>query len=151
MSVRQHITEAFCDVAPPPRGNITSCPCPECSEIAQYFAGTTWQGHTPRNLRIHSAALSLLTPAAYRYWLPAFMLAEIDDPETADIIAEGMAYDFTESNLRETRVSQFTQRELKAIAAFFDECVRRYGDFGMFSQAAENVRSVSSSTEADPI
>jgi hypothetical protein len=149
MNIREHIIKAFRDVLPPSPDNITACPCLECLEIAQYFRGTSWQGHPPRDLRIHSAALSLFTPAAYRYWLPAFMLAEIDDPETADIIAEGIAYDFTESNLRDARVSHFTQGELRAIAAFFDECVRRYAAFGMFSQAAETVRSISHSAETD--
>lgn len=149
MNVREQIIEAFRNVPRPYHDNIAAGPWPECEEIAQYFRGTTWQGHTARNLRKHAPALSFFTPAAYRYWLPAFMLAEIDDPETADIIAEGIAYDFTESSPRDARIVQFTQEELRAVAAFFDECARRYGDSRMFSQAAKTVRSILRESETD--
>ena len=70
------------------------------------------------------------------------MLAELDHPKEADIIAESIAFDFTESSSCATRLSQFTPRELEVIASFLDECSRRYDSaFDCFSRAAEAVRS----------
>ncbi len=47
--------------------------------ITDYFAGTTWKGHSIENLRRHSAAISsFFTPIAWHYWLPAYLIAEND-------------------------------------------------------------------------
>ena len=50
--------------------------------ITEYFAGTTWKGHSIANLRAHSTAIStFFTPSAYRYWLPAYLIAAVEDPD----------------------------------------------------------------------
>jgi hypothetical protein len=108
--------------------------------IVEYFRGTTWRGHRVRDLRYHSAALSFFTPKAFRYWLAAFMLAELEDPDTADVIRESIAFNLTYPNTTEATLSEFAQDELKAIAAFLDECDRRYSD-EMFRNAATAVRA----------
>ena len=96
--------------------------------IVDYFRGKTWRGHRVQDLRRHSAALSFFTTKAYRYWLPAFMLAELEHPVEADIIGESIAFDFTKSEGADARLGQFAPDELGAIAAFFDECASRYPD-----------------------
>ena len=58
--------------------------------IVDYFRGTTWHGHAVADLRYHSVALVFFTDAAFRYWLPAFMLAALGDAETADVIPESI-------------------------------------------------------------
>ncbi len=96
--------------------------------IVDYFRGTTWRGHRVQDLRRHEAAMSFFTDKAFRYWLPAFMLAELEDPEAADVIGEGIAFHLTKGESADARLQQFAQDELKAIAAFLDECARRYAD-----------------------
>jgi hypothetical protein len=87
-----------------------------------------WRGHHVQDLRYHEAAMSLFTDKAFRYWLPAFMLAELESPEEADIIAEGIAFHLTKASNATARLAEFAQDELEAIATFLDECAKRYHD-----------------------
>jgi hypothetical protein len=140
MNVRETIVAAFANTPHPGDDNITS-PKGNDEGTEEYFRGRTWRGHTPRDLRLHSSALSFFTPAAFRYFLPAFLLAEIDDPETADIIAESIAFHFTRALGRDARLPLFSTQELAAIAAFFDECALRYPSFAYnWHFAADEVR-----------
>lgn len=142
--VRKLIEGAFADtpvpgqtlkdiIAPPRQGDG------EERDIADYFRGTTWRGHSAKDLRAHSSALGYFTGEAFRYWLPAFMIAEIDDPDEADVIAEDIARHMT----RRERVDLFDTKELHAIAAFLEECAARYDDgvYGpKYTRAASTVR-----------
>jgi hypothetical protein len=92
--------------------------------IVDYFRGTTWRGHAVADLRYHSVALSFFTDAAFRYWLPAFMLASLEDAEAADVIPENIEFNFR----RHRRAAQFTPAELLAIAAFLKEFAQRWDD-----------------------
>jgi len=105
-----------------------------------YFRGTSWRGHDVQKLREHDCALSYFSDKAFRYWLPAFMLAELEHPEVADVIAEGIASHLTDARSADARLRQFADDELAAIAAFLDECARRYGDgiYGVRFREAKN-------------
>ena len=113
--------------------------------IVDYFRGTTWRGHRVRDLRCHEAALSFFTDKAFRYWLPAFRLAELENPTEADVIAEGIAFHLTEASGADARLREFGQNELEAIASFCDECAKRYEgryhDITDFQDAARAVRA----------
>jgi len=89
--------------------------------IVEYFRGKSWRGHKVLDLRHHGAALSFFTDKAFRYWLPAFMLAELETPIEADVIGENIASSLTRRGY-EARLGEFAQDELEAIAAFCDEC-----------------------------
>lgn len=78
MNVRQTIELAFEDVGYPGDVNIIRCSCSICRQTSDYFRGTRWQAHTLENLRKHQLALSLFTPEAFQYFLPAYMLATLD-------------------------------------------------------------------------
>lgn len=50
--------------------------------ITEYFRGTTWQDHSAVQLRRMSSAISsFFAPEAFHYWLPAFLIAAIREPE----------------------------------------------------------------------
>jgi hypothetical protein len=103
--------------------------------IVEYFRGTTWRGHTVRALRYHCAALSFFTDPAFRYWLPAFMLASLEDPVTADVIPESI-----ESSMRKAeKLALFTVGERHAISAFLYEFAVRFEDQS-FYETAKRVR-----------
>jgi len=132
---------------PAPGDNFEDISATQWDEgIVEYFRGTTWRGHAVRDLRCHAAALSFFTDKAFRYWLPAFMLAELDDSEgEADIIAEYIAFSFlpSEHGRHDARVEQFSAAELETIAAFLMRCAHSYSHPGIqdaFSEAADIVR-----------
>ena len=90
---------------------------PDDEDIVEYFRGTSRFGHDVAMLRFHSVALSFFTDAAYRYWLPSFMLAVLDHPGEADVIPE-----FIVSSLMRRGPLSLPQEELEAIAAFLEAC-----------------------------
>ncbi|MEM6543291.1 MAG: DUF6714 family protein [Pseudomonadota bacterium] len=92
--------------------------------IVEYFRGTTWEGHTVGNLRRHYAAISFLTDNAFRYWLPAFMLAHLEDPDSADIIAESIAWQLDSES---SRIQAFSEEKRDAVVSFLDHCIVEYG------------------------
>lgn len=98
-------------------------------ETTDYFRGRHWSGNTVRDLRYHSEALSYLPPAGFRFFLPAFMLAELEDPEEADVIAGSIAFHLNprdnDSFARE-RAALLSGAQRKAVVAFFDYLEARY-------------------------
>ncbi len=96
MSLKQTIQKAFADVSYPGDDNITHCPykCAECRRIAEYFKGRDWQGQSVDELRKHHVALSLFTPEAFHYFLPAFMLVSLDSYEKGDVIPDAIRFHF---------------------------------------------------------
>ena len=80
MSLKETIKAAFAGVPYPGDNNITRCPyhCKPCQEISDYFKQKGWEGHSVEDLRDHHTALSLFTPEAFHYFLPAFMLASLE-------------------------------------------------------------------------
>lgn len=142
--VAAQIEAAFADT-PPPGNDFDDISATKYGEegIVDYFRGTTWRGHHVLDLRKHECALAYFTDKAFRYWLPAFMLADLESPEEADIIAEGIAFHLTESDVAEARCHHFSTVELEAIAAFFGECARTCGsEMGekLFRQAEKAIR-----------
>lgn len=55
-------------------------------DFTDYFFGTTWEGHSAESLRWHHFSFfGFFTPVAYHYWLPAYLIASIEDPEELDV------------------------------------------------------------------
>jgi hypothetical protein len=100
MSLKQNIEVAFANVPYPGDNNITHCPyhCAECRRVAEYFKGKQWTGYPIEELRNNNVALSLFTPEAFQYFLPAFMLASIDSYEKGDIIPDAIRFHFEYSH-----------------------------------------------------
>ncbi|MBS0262245.1 MAG: hypothetical protein JSS02_09870 [Planctomycetes bacterium] len=141
--LRARIFDAFAETPYPGDENI-SVPTYDDEGTLAYFKGRTWSGHTATTLRHHSSALTFFTADAFRYFLPAYMLAELDAPDEADVIAGHIAFDLTQTSLAEERLGKFTEQELVAIKAFFDECERRCEDSPsaqkLFADASNTVR-----------
>lgn len=124
MSLKETIKEAFADVPYPGDNNITRCPyhCKPCEEIAEYFKGKGWEGHSVEDLRDHHTALSLFTPEAFHYFLPAFMLASIESYDKMDILPDSIRFHF-DFNLEHrdyfiVRLSKFSAEQRHAIVEF---------------------------------
>jgi hypothetical protein len=124
MSLQERIKAAFADVEYPGDNNIIHCPyhCRPCREIANYFKGKTWEGHSVQNLRDHHTALSLFTPEAFHYFLPAFMLASIESYDQVYVLPDSIRFHF-EFNLEHrdhflVRVTKFSDEQRKVIIDF---------------------------------
>ncbi len=91
---RARLEQAFAAVPNPGDDNLTDCDCYECHDLDEYFRGKSWHGHTVRDLRFHQDALYRLTVEALRYYLPAYILADLEDPTTADVISDSLISQF---------------------------------------------------------
>ena len=121
MLLKQTIEEAFADVAYPGDNNITRCPynCSECRRVADHFKGRLGTGHTLEELREYHVALSLFTPEAFHYFLPAFMLVSVDAYEKGDVIPDAIRFHFEYSQEMQghfaVRMSKFSTAQRHAI------------------------------------
>jgi len=97
--------------------------------VADYFRGRSWRYHTVRTLRWHSSAIIYFTDKAFRYYVPAFMLAELQDHEVADVIWESIVFRLYQDDAGQM-LESFSDAELLATAAFLEECAFRYNDVG---------------------
>ena len=117
---------------PFPQGRLTDTFDDE--GVSDYFLGKSWEGHDVSDLRYNSVALSFFEPEAFRYYLPAFMLAELENHVAADTIGESIVFHFSRpkkywENIHEKRLSLFTSSEKEAILNFLDYMQAEYGLF----------------------
>jgi hypothetical protein len=121
MPLKESIEEAFADVPYPGDANITHCPynCSECRRIAAYFKGKESKGYKAEELLDYHVALSLFTPEAFHFFLPAFMLASLDKYEKGDVIPDSIRFHFEYSQEMQghfaVRMSKFTTAQRHAI------------------------------------
>lgn len=81
------IEDAFPPGPPPARDQIAPHDCEECEEIRARYAGRPWRTVSPDAKR-DGAVLSLLGPEAFRYYLPAFLLASLERLDARDRVCE---------------------------------------------------------------
>jgi len=138
MDLREEIELAFTDTPYPGDDNIAG---PNDEGTLEYFSGKTWKGHSARELRKHSSSLYFLTPDAFRYFLPAYMVAAVEQPDEADIISLTIALEFSRWRFDRQCQELFTKPELRAIVRFFDDCaVREMNHDAFFRQASFDAR-----------
>lgn len=91
--LKQSVAEAFADVASPGEGDrdiiVSGSPgcCAECGETHDLFRGKHWleiaeSGHSLQNFGW--GGLALLTPQAWRFYLPAYLLVSLGGSESAE-------------------------------------------------------------------
>jgi hypothetical protein len=66
----------------------------ECVEMRAFFAGRSWQSLSATELRRHGDSDALFTVEAYRYLLPAYLIAAIRQPVELDVCVDHVAYRF---------------------------------------------------------
>ena len=129
----EKIEAAFADVLYPGDDNLTSNYNPLSANddegVADYFRQTSWRGHPVQELRYHSCALSFFTPAAFHYYLPAFLIADLEDPEEADIITQSIQFDFgAASSTRADRMELISEPQIAALQSYIDYVIVRDGE-----------------------
>ena len=106
----------------------------ECAQVAEFFRGKRWKDVTLAALRSYrgdaSACLAFMSPEAFRYYLPAYMLIALDDYAEADVIADSALNMLTPGELRESwneRAKGFSQRQREAILSFLNYLDTHHG------------------------
>jgi hypothetical protein len=130
-AVKLRILEAFETTPYPGDGGLVTDQSgydPESSEIANAFKGKDWRDVSVEMLRSYAEALPLFTPAAFRYYLPAYMIGCVDSRYAVDVALDSVLFNLTPPKDRSgwewdffwTRAQRFSKREREAIRSFLE-------------------------------
>jgi hypothetical protein len=128
MNLENSIREAWSDARRPDANSLTPHSCPECDEIAQTFAEKDWrQMRDIELLRYNGVALTLFSASAFHYYLPAFMIATLNDPKGVDLIPDTILSNAEREVNGDPKgwLPLFTEAQRRTLAAFLLECIAR--------------------------
>jgi hypothetical protein len=147
--LRLEIEAAFDPLNYPGDGNIVydnSGDHLECNEIRALFAGRHWREMPLETVLHHPEALSAFTPEAFRFFLPAFLLAALFHFDEADVLPESIVsgfrrprHSYDETRQRE-RLQILTPDQTRAICGFIDFLEQEHGE-GFLPGELEDVRA----------
>jgi hypothetical protein len=126
------IEAAFADVPYPGDDHIVDHQdCPECDDVRDFFRGKSWRELKFPELHAFHGSLPLLTPEAFHYFLPGYMLAATMNWEQADmipysVITIGGYFDDAWNVKNEARENRkiFCVKQRQAIAAWLQDLGR---------------------------
>jgi len=148
---RIHAVFPLSDV--PKEDEIVFHSCPECDAIRDLLKDKEWVnvGYDPSaELRSYRTATGLLTPKAFRYYLPVWLLASLRFPEFCDNIPSSIAFDVNRDCHKEdeslahynAKMNLFSNEQLEIIHSVLQYHVDRYAVFHYPESIAEAVKSV---------
>jgi hypothetical protein len=152
----QVIEAAFSDDDPPAYDQIVSRHefrwDFERDEIRDFLAGKHWKALTIAELKsydgVTSAILGFLTPAAYRYYLPAFLTVSLTDWEEADFAVEITFWRFSiKDNPKvqdyvDDRIDALTIQQLDAVASTARALNSVYGPIDTYADAILDIERI---------
>jgi hypothetical protein len=112
------IQSAWTDATPPLPGNISK-PTYDDEGVSEYFAGKPWRGLSAAQLRRLDFAPNIFTDDAFAYYLPAYMIADIEEPEVSDTNIERVLFWLSE-NRGPAVVSRLNEMQLSAMRAYIE-------------------------------
>jgi hypothetical protein len=151
-AVRRRIVAAFAAARYPGDDNIgydKTGEHLECKQVADYFRGTRWQDVDLAFLRKYgeradaSACLTFMSPEAFRYYLPAFLLVVAESFDEADLLVQTVVSSITprrdQSNRAlvefvRKRLEGFTSEQREAIRLFLEYMKREHAQEYLFGE-----------------
>lgn len=91
-SLKEKIYQAFPKSAPPAADNIALHPCDECEETRAAFENRNWWELSFELIKKMYDKLPLLTPEAFHYFFPGYLLRALEDFVTHSSINEFLVY-----------------------------------------------------------
>jgi len=90
-AILAEVAAAFPSAPVPARDALLNHHCCECIEVSEAFGCKPWPAITLDDLRA-GAETALLTPAAWRYYLPAVITWCVRAPDAVDVIQDNLVY-----------------------------------------------------------
>lgn len=150
--LKQCVEDAFADAIYPGNGDrdivVSGCPgcCAECGETHALFRGKHWRelaGSGEPLLTCCWGGLPLLTAAAWRFYLPAYLLRSLSGGDDAEDCLTSALYSLAPSmpepgrhDFDTERYSGLTAAQQKCIAAYAHTAVEAGGDDAAFDRAS---------------
>ena len=111
------IRSAWADAIPPLSGNISESTWDE--GVTEYFAGTPWYVHSAAQLRSFDYAPHIFTDEAFAYYLPAYMIGDIEEPVVSDTNVERVLF-WLSANRGSAIVSRLSEMQRLATRAYIE-------------------------------
>jgi hypothetical protein len=136
-SLRFRIRSAFAGGVQPERECIAPHECEECAELRQAFHGIAWDAMPDALIESHDGSLVLLSPEAFVYYLPGYMLYALEHMTWHDSPSEHTVYAIGPNASDDDEMLDCQRERLKPLTAeqgaLLDEflaLVERDGDLG---------------------
>ena len=112
-NLQAKIEAAFSDVEPPSIGNIIAHDCQECREVERTFRNQNWRNIEPEKIEWAYDKLPLFTSEAFLYFLPAFMIYSLREPESevCDFLIYGLTNKKPSDEWWQERYSKFSEAQ----------------------------------------
>jgi hypothetical protein len=136
--VARQIDEAFASTEYPGDDNLAydqSGRHIECSQVAVSFRGKKWRDLSADFVRENADALFFFSPAAYAYFLPAFIQASLRDFENADVMPSNIVVSLSASLSQLTpeqfnlHIAHLTVPQRVAVSAFLRYLAAERADY----------------------
>lgn len=117
--VKVALFAAFADIPYPGDENIVvdqNVFDPECTEIVSAFTGMKWQDVSVEMVLQFKEALPLFTPAAFSFYLPAYMVACVDAYYDVDVALDSVLFNLTPPVSRSGWQWDFFQARVKGFS-----------------------------------
>ncbi|SPP63306.1 DUF6714 family protein [Nitrospira lenta] len=129
--LKEAIALSFAKISHPAPNNIAPHQCEECAEARETFIQKDWRMLSSDVMEGHFDQLSLLSPEAFQFFLPAFMCFSLDhlDSPTCEFTVYALAFNYTRKTKEETdrqiewwdsRFSLFEKDQLLVLINFLD-------------------------------
>jgi hypothetical protein len=107
----------------------------EAAEIATAFRGRHWRDVPLATLKRESSGLFFMTPAAYRFYLPAYLIAAIRAYDETDTLPGSVVFSLTAAPAEDpgraesfrARVADLTPSQRDAIRSFLEFLAAEHG------------------------
>jgi hypothetical protein len=123
------IRAAFQSGDPPTSAELQADHCRECSETNAIFKCKRWEEVAAADL-VGNPPVSLLTPAAFQYYLPALMLRTVEAPQQLDCLPAGVIGMLSAPNGKPSArladlLRKLDEAQIAAVRAFLSVCEAR--------------------------
>jgi len=114
--VRSTIIRAFASVPRPTPDAILECHCAHCLPLRDDFVPYRWRDVPADVVDRQSTHLSLFTPSAFEYYLPAYLLRSVDDPQGDVCIFTAYRLNDLDSKWGQERYPRLSVEQRRSIA-----------------------------------
>jgi hypothetical protein len=158
LALKREIEAAFADVRSPGDAEDDLCESLDGGtreEVLRLFGGKRWQDYKDEPLALllpdpklpNTVSSGALSPRAFRYFLPVFLLGSAFHRRQLDAIPEYLLHDFVDE-----RMELLSGAQLKAVLSFLGYMKKRYEGFGgeKLGEAVASVKGLLDRAAARP-
>lgn len=125
-ALRTDVLRAFGSAARPHEFQIAPHECEECQQLSADLAGVEWTAMSDALIEENPCGLSLLSPQAYAYFLPSYILYTLDHFTSEALASEMTIYSLAYNEPSNEEMADWQRERLKFITAEQLDVLQRF-------------------------